>query len=107
MGVEKQILTPGTGPNPVRGQKVTVHCTGFGKDGNLSKKFWSTKDPGGQPFTFEIGKVEIIEGWDEGVLEHRSLHVNFFLIPYLVIYLSTNPRWFAACLVVNYTVYTL
>ena len=27
-----------------RGQTVTVHCTGYGKD--LSKEFWSTRDPG-------------------------------------------------------------
>lgn len=29
-----------------RGQRVTVHCTGYGKNGDLSQKFWSTKDPG-------------------------------------------------------------
>ena len=32
--------------NAHRGQKVTVHCTGYGKNRDLSKKFWSTKDPG-------------------------------------------------------------
>uniref|UniRef100_A0A0F7H0Y9 peptidylprolyl isomerase n=1 Tax=Goodyera fumata TaxID=1390594 RepID=A0A0F7H0Y9_9ASPA len=68
MGVEKQILKAGHGPMPVRGQNVTVHCTGFGKDGDLSKKFWSTKDPGQQPFTFKIGMGSVIKGWDEGVL---------------------------------------
>ncbi|GAB2267999.1 Peptidyl-prolyl cis-trans isomerase fkbp12, partial [Dionaea muscipula] len=68
MGIEKQILTPGSGRKPVPGQKVTVHCTGFGKNGDLSKKFWSTKDPGGEPFSFEIGKGKVIKGWDEGVL---------------------------------------
>lgn len=30
MGVEKVLLSAGTGPKPVRGQNVTVHCTGFG-----------------------------------------------------------------------------
>jgi FKBP-type peptidyl-prolyl cis-trans isomerase len=30
MGFEKQILRAGTGPMPVKGRKVTVHCTGYG-----------------------------------------------------------------------------
>ncbi|XP_008811022.1 peptidyl-prolyl cis-trans isomerase FKBP12 [Phoenix dactylifera] len=69
MGVTKQILTAGVGPKPVKGQTVTVHCTGFGKDGDLSKKFWSTKDPGQKPFTFKIGLGSVIKGWDEGVMD--------------------------------------
>uniref|UniRef100_A0A0F7GZH6 peptidylprolyl isomerase n=1 Tax=Apostasia odorata TaxID=280455 RepID=A0A0F7GZH6_9ASPA len=69
MGVEKVVLKAGNGPKPVRGQNVTVHCTGFGKDGDLSKKFWSTKDPGQKPFTFKIGMGSVIKGWDEGVLD--------------------------------------
>lgn len=62
MGFEKEILKVGTGPKPVKGQKVTVHCTGYGKDGDLSKKFWSTKDPGQQPFSFNIGLGSVIKG---------------------------------------------
>jgi len=46
---------------------VTVHCTGYGKNGDLSLKFWSTKDPGQQPFTFSLGMGKVIKGWDEGV----------------------------------------
>ena len=38
------------------------------KDGDLSKKFWSTKDPGQQPFSFNIGLGSVIKGWDEGVM---------------------------------------
>ncbi|NP_001236331.1 Peptidyl-prolyl cis-trans isomerase FKBP12-like [Glycine max] len=68
MGVEKQLLRPGTGPKPIPGQNVTVHCAGFGKNGDLSQKFWSTKDPGQDPFTFKIGQGSVIKGWDEGVL---------------------------------------
>ncbi|CAN0843387.1 Peptidyl-prolyl cis-trans isomerase FKBP12 [Linum grandiflorum] len=45
MGVEKEIIRPGNGPKPSRGQKVTVHCTGFGKNGDLSEKFWSVSAP--------------------------------------------------------------
>ncbi|MQM00735.1 hypothetical protein Taro_033478 [Colocasia esculenta] len=62
MGVEKQILRAGTGPKPAKGQNVTVHCTGFGKGGDLSQKFWSTKDPGQKPFTFKIGQGSVIKG---------------------------------------------
>ncbi|XP_062178101.1 peptidyl-prolyl cis-trans isomerase FKBP12 [Alnus glutinosa] len=68
MGVEKEVLRPGTGPKPVAGRNVTVHCTGFGKNGDLSQKFWSTKDPGQKPFSFKIGQGSVIKGWDEGVL---------------------------------------
>lgn len=68
MGFEKEILKAGNGPKPRVGQYVTVHCTGYGKNRDLSKKFWSTKDPGQQPFKFCIGKKQVIAGWDEGVM---------------------------------------
>ncbi|KAA8545652.1 hypothetical protein F0562_020897 [Nyssa sinensis] len=29
MGVEKEVLRAGTGPKPIAGQSVTVHCTGY------------------------------------------------------------------------------
>ncbi|KAL0747045.1 hypothetical protein Bca101_029047 [Brassica carinata] len=51
MGVEKQVIRPGTGPKPTPGQTVTVHCTGFvqrtlGKNLSPSKsvKVMSSKD---------------------------------------------------------------
>ncbi|CAK9174088.1 unnamed protein product [Ilex paraguariensis] len=68
MGVEKELIREGTGAKPTAGQNVTVHCTGFGKNGDLSQKFWSTKDPGQTPFTFKIGQGSVIRGWDEGVM---------------------------------------
>ncbi|XP_042498382.1 peptidyl-prolyl cis-trans isomerase FKBP12-like isoform X1 [Macadamia integrifolia] len=70
MGVEKQLLRAGTGPKPVPGQTVTVHCTGFGKNGDLSQKFWSTKDPGQEPFSFKIGQGAVIK--DDGIEIHRE-----------------------------------
>lgn len=68
MGVEKEMLRAGQGPKPSPGQTVTVHCTGYGKNGDLSQKFWSTKDPGQKVFEFVVGKGNVIKGWDEGVL---------------------------------------
>lgn len=46
MGFTKDIIQAGNGQKPSVGQKVTVHCTGYGKHRDLSQKFWSTKDPG-------------------------------------------------------------
>lgn len=68
MGFTKTIIKAGSGQLPRAGQKVTVHCTGFGKDRDLSQKFWSTKDPGQKPFTFAVGMGQVIKGWDEGVI---------------------------------------
>uniref|UniRef100_A0A7S2XKE8 Peptidyl-prolyl cis-trans isomerase n=1 Tax=Lotharella oceanica TaxID=641309 RepID=A0A7S2XKE8_9EUKA len=65
---KKEIVTEGKGPTPKKGDKVTVHCTGYGKNNDLSKKFWSTKDPGQKPFTFAIGQGNVISAWDEGVM---------------------------------------
>ncbi|KAF8044185.1 hypothetical protein BT93_A2231 [Corymbia citriodora subsp. variegata] len=79
MGVEKELVRAGTGPKPSRGQNVTVHlspspllnsllCLLASKNGDLSQKFWSTKDPGQKPFSFKIGQGTVIKGWDEGVM---------------------------------------
>ena len=55
MGFTKTVIREGNGVLPKRGQNVTVNCTGFGKNRDLSEKFWSTKDPGQEPFTFQVG----------------------------------------------------
>ncbi|KAG7396111.1 Peptidyl-prolyl cis-trans isomerase fkbp12 [Phytophthora boehmeriae] len=68
MGVTKEIIAEGNGAPPAKGATVTVHCTGYGKDRDLQQKFWSTKDPGQTPFTFNVGLGQVIKGWDEGVL---------------------------------------
>lgn len=47
MGVTKEIIAEGNGPAPAKGNTVTVHCTGYGKDRDLSKKFWRLVTCGG------------------------------------------------------------
>mmetsp|Transcript_35542 Transcript_35542/g.77833 ORF Transcript_35542/g.77833 Transcript_35542/m.77833 type:complete len:114 (+) Transcript_35542:80-421(+) len=68
MGFTKTLIQAGNGQLPQQGQNVTVHCTGYGKNRDLNTKFWSTKDPGQQPFTFRVGMGQVIKGWDEGVI---------------------------------------
>lgn len=52
---------------PQAGQQVTVNYTGMNLEG---KKFDSNVDPAFnhvQPFTFALGKRQVIAGWDEGI----------------------------------------
>jgi len=65
-GVQKEVLRPGTGAHVKKGDQITVHCTGSQQE--TGAKFWSTKDPGQKPFTFQVGLGKVIAGWDEGCL---------------------------------------
>ncbi|CAM9968070.1 unnamed protein product [Ectocarpus sp. 12 AP-2014] len=58
MGFQKEVLKPAPAgaQKPQKGQKVTVHCTGYGKNRDLSEKFWSTTDPGQVNRRFQAGK---------------------------------------------------
>ena len=64
-GVTREVLKEGTGRTPSKGDKITVHCTGYLE--KTMTKFWSTADPGQVPFAFRIGVGQVIKGWDEGM----------------------------------------
>jgi FKBP-type peptidyl-prolyl cis-trans isomerase len=61
-GLQYWDIKVGTGAEAQKGQKVTVHYTGWLTSG---KKFDSSV--GGKPFPFRIGAGDVIKGWDEGV----------------------------------------
>jgi peptidylprolyl isomerase len=62
-GLEIEILEEGDGPQPQEGQKVAVHYSGQLQDGTI---FDSSEDHG-EPIVFNIGRGQVIKGWDEGI----------------------------------------
>jgi len=62
------IIKPGAygGRQITKSDTATVHATGVVVESG--KKFWSTKDPGQQPFSYQAGVGGVITGWDQGCL---------------------------------------
>ena len=58
---------------------VTVHATGTVEQ--TMQKFWSTKDEGQRPFTYQAGVGGVITGWDQGCLGMRVGEVREIRIP--------------------------
>lgn len=59
-----EVLKQGAGETATSGDEITVHYTGYLLDGT---KFDSSIDRG-QPFSFILGKGQVIKGWDQGLL---------------------------------------
>ena len=69
-GTTMRTITPGSGKEITKGSTATVHATGVVKESG--QKFWSTKDPGQEPFTYQAGVGGVIKGWDQGVAGMRE-----------------------------------
>ncbi len=75
-GLQYWDVKVGTGQVANDGDRVKVHYTGWFTNG---KKFDSTVDAN-QPYSFTLGKGEVIKGWDEGIAGmkvggKRQLHI--------------------------------
>lgn len=70
MSLQIEDTVVGTGAEASAGQRVRVHYTGWLHDpaaaNQRGRKFDSSKDRG-QPFSFGLGRGEVIRGWDDGV----------------------------------------
>ena len=67
-GLLIKVLQPSNGPMAVAGTKVTVNYVGVLPNG----KVFDTSI-GRDPFTFVLGRGQVIPGWDEGV---EGMHVG-------------------------------
>jgi peptidylprolyl isomerase len=76
-GVNIEVITEGKGATPKEGQMATVHYTGWLTD---STKFDSSRDRG-QPFTYQFGVGQVIQGWDDGVATLKVGGKSKFTIP--------------------------
>ena len=61
-------IIQGYGDSAAEGDRVSVHYTGWLKDGT---KFDSSLDRG-EPFSFTVGAHQVIAGWDEGLKGMRK-----------------------------------
>lgn len=76
-GLQWVVLAPGEGNPPAAGQRVRVHYSGYLPDG---AKFDSSVDRG-EPFSFVIGRGEVIPGWDEALLLMKPGEKRKLIIP--------------------------
>ncbi len=70
-GIRYKDEASGDGEMPKAGQTVDVHYTGWLNDkGAPGRKFDSSRDRGA-PFSFSLGRGDVISGWDIGVATMR------------------------------------
>lgn len=90
-GLYYTVQKPGAGISPKAGQSVTVNYSGQTLEG---VKFDSNVDPAFrhvEPFSFALGKRNVIRGWDEGVaLMKKGMKATFY-IPSWMAYGDKSP----------------
>lgn len=67
----------GYGANAKAGDKLSVHYSGSTIDGKL----FDTSLDKGSPLKFTLGRGEVIQGWDQGLLEMKKGGKAKFVIP--------------------------
>jgi FKBP-type peptidyl-prolyl cis-trans isomerase FkpA len=96
-GLKYQELKVGNGAEAKKGDKVSVHYTGWLKTG---KKFDSSI--GKNPLEFQLGARMVIQGWDEGVAGMKAGGKRKLIIPS---YLGYGERGFRNTIPPNSTLF--
>ena len=76
-GLRYQELAPGTGAVAAPGHEVSVHYTGWLTDGTE----FDSSVRHGQPLAFQLGRGQVIAGWDEGVAGMKVGGLRKLVIP--------------------------
>src|ERR1700690_973388 len=80
-GLQYEDTTIGSGKEAVAGKTCVMHYTGWlWADGKKGTKFDSSLDHG-SPFSFALGRGQVIKGWDEGVAGLKVGGKRTLLIP--------------------------
>jgi hypothetical protein len=81
-GLRRLVLREGQGEHPKPGEVVRVLYKGMFLDGRV---FDARLEPG-EAFSFRLGRGEIIEGWEEGILLMRRGEKCVLLVPFELAY---------------------
>ncbi len=76
-GIYPVVRSEGTGPNPPAGTKITVHYTGTLLNGT---EFDSSRQRN-EPFQFNVGKGQVIPGWDASLLGMKKGERRIIILP--------------------------
>ncbi len=77
-GLRTMILKDSDGPSPKKGDVVSVVYVGKLLDGTI---FDQATDPE-KPFTFRVGRGQVIEAWEEGMQLLKVGQRRLFIVPF-------------------------
>lgn len=77
-GLRTMILQDSDGPSPKKGDIVSVVYVGKLLDGTI---FDQATDPA-HPFTFRVGRGQVIEAWEEGMQLLKIGQRRLFIVPF-------------------------
>ena len=87
-GIQYIDLQVGCGPAAKSGSGVSVEYTGWLQ--SSGKKFDSSYDRSGNPFSFVLGQGQVIKGWDEGLIGMQQGGIRRLIIPASLAYGSAG-----------------